>query len=278
MTCLRAPYVLCAIAFTLLAGAASAATSPPGVNLRWDQCYGDGGVWNKSFACDTNTGSDRMVASFELASDFPEPVAGLEVTMDLASTISLPAWWQVKNIGSCRQNSLVASPLLPPGSVNCVDWANGQALGGISAYNIGAFGFGPKYVHMVMAFAVPASALATLHAGQEYFAFQVVINHAKTVGAGSCAGCSVPAVTFFSSLRITTSTPSSEMLLTRAANWSGSQYVSWQNGYPIDVIHDCGMHTGLFSCAFPYTKFNVVPYDVTNARPSTWGQVKSLYR
>ena len=36
----------------------SAAHAGSGVNLRWDRCLGDAGVFNKNFACNTNSGSE----------------------------------------------------------------------------------------------------------------------------------------------------------------------------------------------------------------------------
>lgn len=74
-----------------LSGPAMAGLSPPGVNIRWDSCYGDGGIQNKVFACNTNLGNDRLVLSFELDT----PVAGVignEIVVDIASaSASLPA-------------------------------------------------------------------------------------------------------------------------------------------------------------------------------------------
>src|SRR5258708_17426163 len=55
------------IAFLFAATSAhAAAVSPPGVNLRSDNCYGDRGVQYKQFACDRNTGSERLAMSFHL--------------------------------------------------------------------------------------------------------------------------------------------------------------------------------------------------------------------
>ena len=33
--------------------------------LAWTQCYGDGGVQLRTFACNTNAGSNRLVASYD---------------------------------------------------------------------------------------------------------------------------------------------------------------------------------------------------------------------
>lgn len=167
----------------------------------------------------------------------------------------------------------------PVGAANCVDWSNGQALGGIGAYQIGfaapngSSGLDRAYIQMP--FAVPSS--ATLQPGQEYFAFSLTINHAKTVGTGSCSGCQVPVVIFLGGIRFAHVTGPG-ILLNQGANWQGSQYVSWQQGYPVDITRGCGS-TGAFGyCEWPYVHFDTVPYDVTHSRPATWGELKSLYR
>ena len=98
----------------LASSARAAAVSPPGVNLRWDNCYGDGGVWNKTFACDMNSGSERLVCSFELADAFPQ-VSGAEVYLDLsAQSAQLPAWWGFKNNERPGQNSAQGRPFTMP--------------------------------------------------------------------------------------------------------------------------------------------------------------------
>jgi hypothetical protein len=255
----------------------AAATSPPGVNLRWDQCYGDEGARYRSFACHTNTGSERMIGSFELASAPAFPISGIQVYMDVVSAGPLPNWWQLRNPGTCRQASLSATFAPPAGAANCPDWASGQAIGGIGAYNIGIRG--PSTAQIIVASAVQTSALATLQAGLEYFAFALQINHAKTVGAGSCAGCDVPAVVYLSAILVVDPETACDLLLTTGANWNGSQWVSWQQGYPTNITRGCGLSGPLCnSCAFPNARFDVVPYDVTPTRNSTWGQVKALYR
>src|SRR5207245_249894 len=59
--------LLCA---ALLAISATVASAAAGVNIRWDNCFGEGtGAPNKSFACDVNTGSSRLVFSFVLGGD-----------------------------------------------------------------------------------------------------------------------------------------------------------------------------------------------------------------
>src|SRR5262249_38672832 len=86
----------------VLLAVASAAGAGRGVFLGWDPCYGDGGVQNKNFACDTNAGSETLVGGFETNTDYPN-VSGNEVIINLVSAGSpLPAWWLMRSVGTCR--------------------------------------------------------------------------------------------------------------------------------------------------------------------------------
>src|SRR5438874_5667832 len=101
----------------LLALTASIASAAPGVNLKWNDCFGDGGATSRAFACSNNTGvgalpatgtKNKLEASFELGADLAT-VSGLEIVIDVATaSAALPAWWQFKNTGACRQGSLGA--------------------------------------------------------------------------------------------------------------------------------------------------------------------------
>ena len=51
------------LAAATIASTAIAAPTLPGINIRWDNCFADGGVMNKLFACDTNTGLNLAVMS-----------------------------------------------------------------------------------------------------------------------------------------------------------------------------------------------------------------------
>jgi hypothetical protein len=249
------------------------------VNLRWDNCYGDGGAWNKNFACDTNLGSERLVGSFEL----DQPLAqrtGMEIVLDLSVAVPiLPAWWSF-NSGGCRLSSLSANPILPIGSANCTDWAQGAAAGGLAAYQLGVNG--PSTARIIVGFAVPAANAENLDPGQEYFAFTAVINHARTVGTGACGGCDVPVCIFLSEVELTTppvtGQPNQNVYLDRGANYSGSQWVTRQNGYPINIERYCAFPLPEAICSLHYTTFNCVLATPTRTHGSTWGQVKSLYR
>lgn len=259
------------------------AVSPPGVNLRWDNCYGDGGAWNKSFACDRNAGSERLVCSFELDQPLLQ-TSGVELQLELsAAGTSVPAWWGFWSSGSCRQASLSVVGTIPPTAVNCADWSQGIASGGLAAYSVGSHG--AQTAQIVAGEALPGSALADLIAGQEYFAAMVIINNTKTLGTGACGGCDVPVCIFLSHIKIATppvlGEPSRDLWLDRPANYLGSQYVTWQNGYPVNVQRQCIEYGGFFGvyCTGRYnTIFDCVLATPTGSRGSTWGQVKSLYR
>ncbi len=241
----------------MLVVSASAAFAAPGVNLRWNACYGDGGVLNRTFACNTNTGSNTLVGSFEMGADLHN-VSGLEIVVDLASAgATLPAWWQFHNAGTCRTSALNVSGVAPITAVNCVDWANGFAAGGLAAYNIGQNG--ANTARLIAAFAVPSANLQDLFAGQEYFAFNAAINNTKTVGTGSCAGCSTPVCLVLNSIRVVTATTGS-VTLSGPANGFDSDFAAWQGGVGVVV----GSRTG---CP-----------QATRVTNRTWGLVKTLYR
>jgi hypothetical protein len=195
----------------------------------------------------------------------------MEIVVDLTTTgPALPAWWQFRNAGTCRQTSLGMGPTLPPGTANCLDWGNGQAVSGIAAYTLGVAG--PATARLTAAAAVAVESVATLAAGTEYFVTQFTINHAKTVGTGACAGCSEPVCIVFNSLNVVTLDNVANQNLLLGANGTNSQFVHWQ-GASVQGLH--------LSCPSPFRPCELVYSCVLAATPtrtSTWGAVKSLYR
>src|SRR5712692_6990472 len=102
--------IIAGLVALLLVSAGPAAAS--GVNLRWDQCFGDGGAANRSFACNNNSTPHPLVCSFVL----PGPVAGVtrvSATILLASaSATLPAWWELRGTTACRAGAVSALPPL----------------------------------------------------------------------------------------------------------------------------------------------------------------------
>jgi hypothetical protein len=246
--------LLCGVLLALSATMASAA----GTNLRWLSCAGDGGAANRNFACNTNAGTNLLVASFALDSDMPA-TSGQELVIDLASQSNpLPAWWQLKNPGTCRATQPTMNTVISASAVNCIDWAEGGAVGGIGAYNIGERG--PNTARIKIAIAVPGTALKDLFGATEYFSCNINVNNTKTVGTGLCDGCQVPVCIVFNSVKVTTQVAANDRTISGAANGTDSNFATWQGG------------------GAPVTPGGTGCPAATPTRNKTWSQVKSLYR
>lgn len=229
-----------------------------GVNLQWSRCFGEGlGTANRTFACASNGGVNQLVTSFVLDTAVPT-VSGNELVLDfISSTNPLPAWWEMKDLGTCRQNAVNFSTSANPLDGTCVDWAQGQSAGGIGSYDNSLGSIDPSFTaqhrRMKVALAVQLTALQDLAAGTEYFSCNININNAKTVGPVNCAGCTDQVCIVLNSIRVTTNTPGGAADVTLGTpTVAGSNEVTWQGA-------------GANCAAVP-------------VRNATWGQVKALYR
>ena len=242
------------------------ARAAQGVNLAWNQCFGDAGaVQNGVFACDTNAGSHVLYGSFVLGAAFPI-VIGLEMVVDVESASpTLPAWWEFRNDGTCRTTSLGFEYFPDPLATTCDDWSVGQSAGGLAGYctlanampiGCGLPGQPANRARIKTITAVALQNAQDLIANKPYFAFGLRINHAKTVGAGACGGCATPVCLVFNSVNVVGRFNWDQRMLTNAAN-PASNVVVWQGG-------GAG---GVPGCLL-----------ATTAKKSTWGAVKSLYR
>lgn len=240
---------LCTVLLLLASPAAHAA---PGVNLRWTNCLGDGGTFNRNFACNTNSGSNVLVGSFVLAQARAQ-ITGVDAIVDVATAnASLPSWWALWNAGSCRQGAMTVNAAIHLTAVNCVDWAQDQASIGVVTYTMGLHGPASARIRIVSGVA-PAN-VQDLFASEEYFAFHVSLSNAKTVGTGACAGCTVPVCLRFASIKLASPLPANnDVTVSGATNGTDSHLVTWQNG-------------------------SAVCLAATPARTGTWGELKSLYR
>jgi len=238
----------------------AAASAHAGIlNLRWNACLGDGGVANRNFACDTNSGSDVLVASFIPTT----PVLGVDqmnATVNISFPGPVPAWWQFRTSGSCRIGSLAVSTVPPATASACIDWADG-GRDGLSTYTIGG-PLGAASSQISVQSPLVASTPFDLVAGQEYFAFSATINHQKTVGAGACAGCVAGACMALVRVELHRAAPQFPTDLFPSPY---EQVTSWQGGAGIAVPNYGG------------TGFTICP-GATPTRARTWGEVKSLYR
>jgi len=233
-------------ALALLVASATLATAD-GLIVRWEACSGDGGVQNRTFACDSNAGTNRLIGSFSLNTDLPQ-VNGDELVLDLASASpTLPDWWRFKNAGSCRQLALT---IAAQDGFACPDLFALQASMNIASYVVGTFG--PNTARILSVNAVPSIAAMDLTGGQEYTFARWSISNIKTVGTGACGGCATPVCILFNIAHLTTEGGLNDTILSSAA-FPGSNIANWQS--PINSV-----------CVR------------TPSRNSTWGAVKSLYR
>lgn len=228
--------------------------------LRWDHCFGDGGTYNKTFACDTNSGTDVLVGSFRLDHTV-EGVQALDGSMDVMplSGQLLPSWWQFVVAGSCRRSSLNVSFNPPATSSACIDpWSAFGPVGGFDYQPLP----GSVAGRMKFVFGLPNGASFAIPAGQEIIAFQARIDHALTAGPASCGGCSAPMCIAFVHTTIALANPADVSIFGHNQpnhDWN----VTWQDG----AVTTVAPFDGYVSCE-----------SVTPVRASTWGSIKSLYR
>lgn len=229
-------------------------SSAGGVNFSWNACTSEGGVQNKTFACNTNTGVLVMYGSFTLTADQPNFVA-IEATVDIhAESASLPDWWQFLNEGACRQNALSAAFDFSgdPGT-SCHDpWAvsaTGAAAGYHTYWTTPPVPSGnASDAQVLLIAAVPSISPQHLAAGTEYYAFKLSIALAKTVGTGACSGCSTPVCITLSRLSAIQIDNSQEVLTQPVT----ANVVTWQSPA---------------SCPGAEAAQNI-----------TWGQIRSVLR
>jgi hypothetical protein len=171
-------------------------------------------------------------------------MVGNDIRVDLqsADATTLNNWWQMFNSGTCRATSVSTNVVFPTG--NCVDfWAAGGA-GGIGSYNITA-----NKASILMFWAVTGP--GQVDPGTEYYSINVVVNNAKTVGTGACAGCLTGVCLVANVVQLDGDTNN----LQKIENPLVRNFVTWQGGAV----------TGGCPAAVP-------------TQSKTWGQVKSLYR
>src|SRR5262245_24323021 len=215
--------------------AASSAFAAPGVSLSWTTCSGDARVNNKAFACNANAGSNLLVVSFELGADL-NTVTGNEVVVDfLTQQPVLPAWWDMKNAGTCRPSSLLFNTTADINNVVCQDWAAGASVGGIGAYGNGTIAtdgsvdpsLQAAHRRCIIALAVPGTAPVDLVSATEYFSCNIIINNLKSTGTGACAGCTEPMCIVLNSVKVVTPIGANDIFIGNAPT-PGGNIVTWQ--------------------------------------------------
>ena len=231
----------CVVLLATLAAPVSAQVGPPeppDMNIAWDRC-GAGGASFKSFACDSNTGSEAIVVSFvplQSRSDFGAIDADLYI--ETSGGEALPSWWYVGSSG-CRSGALAVSYDRGEDAACAQVTSAGQVLG---------WGYypewaGPNTARLIVEVG-PGAPGVPVTAGVEYFGFRVILNHMKSTGVDSCGGCSA-----------------------RVAIRLGPVVVTYVDGGLQDVL------TSPIRQDTIALQSGLVP-----AKVPTWGQIKALYR
>lgn len=245
--------------------AVASAQLDPGVYLKWDQAFGDGGVTAKDFDCDVNTGYDELVGTFVLPYDLPQ-VVGLEATLDIIHSDfigivdpfgepppvypPIAPWWQLQP-GGCRASQFTVSGDFSAepfaSSATYEDFLQGRGLAfGQAQWPVAG---DSSRARIRVAIAMPEDQATALTAGHAYFGFRVQLRHTRTTGSTTCPGCCQAAVVGLSELRVVQPVGVGDVTLA----WSSlDALASWQFGNATCVV---------------------VP-----ARPSTWGELKTRYR
>jgi hypothetical protein len=246
--------------FTVLAGlvvTSAASADQRGLNLSWNDC-GSFGAADQAFACNANTGAPFIFVCSFTAPDSVTACVAVETQVDLIfGTSTVPSWWQLSTQSgqppACRNSGISGNGNFTT-LFNCVStWAS-PGSGGLGSYTIDPMKIGmTNRVRIVGVVAVAVQDSAALTPGTEYYAMQYVISRTKTVGTCN-AGCSDPVC--FVLNRIAVDQPGgypagSPKIYDPPAG--GRRTITWQGGTGVDC--------------------NLVP-----TRPTTWGQILTLYR
>jgi hypothetical protein len=244
----------------------SAAHAVDELYLRWDNCYGDGGTYNKAFACDTNAGEDLLVGSFRL-DQTTDNVTGLALQVSIRTIEpALPSWWQCQT-GGCRAGSVSVNFAPPAASAACA----GPLADNLTTNAFAYVYFGPGYSQLkILRQMLAGSPGFTIPGGQEVFAFRVRIGHARTAGAPDCPGCLTPACLALSWVQLDRPPGFGHLTVYGSETPGNGSNVTWQPGAVAKTVT-------IFSTGQPIGA-DVDCQSVTPALPRTWGTIKALYR
>jgi hypothetical protein len=215
----------------------------------------------KTFACDTNSGAEVLYVSFV-------PPAGInafnafEVRVQLMPAGGNPAlissWW---DLGGCRSGALLGGVV--PSSGACTDPYGGAGAGGT--------GYSTLNQQLLLVTAGPTG--VALDPNTEYYGGRFVIQNPKTLGSGSCGGCTQPLGLYVRSPILHQVSPGPDYAFPDSLRSYGvmtASYVTWQcPGTPI-IIFD--YTTGYWITGWDFGGC------ATATKRSTWGGIKSLYR
>lgn len=167
----------------------------------------------------------------------------------------LPDWWQAVGPTGCREAGLVMTFdfRFSPNDY-CFDPWSGRANGGIALYSVGYRGAAHRA--RLIAGGVLASPVE-LQSATEYYGFQLNVMHRLSVGPDACFGCGVGVCLKLTEIKAIQEDGSFERcmfaLQDDVARWQCAHAIGGEGCY---VTANCP----------------------TPAHPTSWGQIKSLYR
>jgi hypothetical protein len=131
----------------------------------------------------------------------------------------------------------------------------------------------PNSAQVLIAAAVPPGDTFAVGPGTETFGVRVVVNHAKTVGTGACAGCTQPICIGVGSVKLVCGNSIDDFSMVAGGPNAGGDpvAVTWQGAYVTRFTYAGGPVLGFIDLACAAS--TPVP-----ARAQTWGRLKSLYR
>ena len=246
------PIAVLALSVVLASCAPRAVAAQSQIFLTWDLCSADA-PHDPSTECIVNEGSIPLYASFVLGAPVDD-VVGIQVTIDIQSAEDpMPDWWRMQGAGDCRDGAIHVSGEVLSEEGDCTDpWR--QLGGGTVLYDVGVSPRSASQARLVGTWAIRADSARALSAGIRYYGLKFLIDNARSVFPGECAGCQTPACLVLNRvelLRDFGAIPPSVALETPGPDEANR--ATWRSG-------------GGASCA-------AVP-----VRARTWGQVKSLYR
>src|SRR5690242_4449006 len=173
-----------------------------GINLSWNDC-GAFGTNVTPLTCTSNVGELVMIVSATPPAPLSTAAAHVAV-LDLQTTgATLSPWWDMRGDTGCRRVALSASYVFTFFSfVNCVDAWDSQAIGGFAYDDPLSPGFAMGANRARLRVVCARSGSSSFAAGTEYYLSRIVISKAKTVGLGSCSGCTDDATILLNQVEI----------------------------------------------------------------------------
>ena len=223
-----------------------------GINLGWNDCPGGGTYSNvRSFACDTNEGVNTLVCSF-VAPPGIERMSANEIQINLATSGPVLADWWMLGSGQCRATALELNTDFTKGPFTCYDYWQAGAIGG-TAFQL----LGGNRARIKAVFALPAGdpRITSIPQDTHVYSCKIDIANQKTVGLGSCAGCTAEGCILLDFIKLNQPPPLAGVTLTNPSSTFNAIWHAWTT---VDPSYACPL---------------IVP-----AKSQTWGSIKALYR